>query len=66
MNRSLLPALLCLLLAPAVPSSAMAADVAPLLPSPLSVSDLTVPAGTQRVFNVAVASTDNRLWNIVR
>lgn len=58
MNRSLLPALLCLLLAPAVPSSAMAADVAPLLPSPLSVSDLTVPAGTQRVFNVAVASTD--------
>ena len=65
MNRSLLPALLCLLLAPAVPSSAMAADVAPLLPSPLSVSDLTVPAGTQRVFNVAVASTDRVMgWEI--
>ncbi|GAB3059279.1 hypothetical protein [Stenotrophomonas tumulicola] len=65
MIRSRLAATLCLLLFPAVPLLALGAEDPPLLPSPLSLKDLTVGSGTQRIFDLAFASTDKGFgWEI--
>lgn len=65
MIRSRLAVTLCLLLSPAVPLLAAGADDPPLLSSPLSVKDLTVRSGTQRIFDVAFASADRGFgWEI--
>lgn len=65
MNRSLLPVLLSALLASAPPVSAADKDPPPLLPSSLSLVDLSVPTDIHRTFHIAVEGSQKGLvWEI--